>query len=168
MRNTAVPKMAWWKSTRKAKPPGATQLRAIEGAMQMTRTLIGFTALLMLAGCGAEPAADGEQEAPAQVDEASLAADGGPSAGRYRATDEAGAILIEELRPDGTYAFSTEDGEIIEEGTYEQKSQDELCFTASAPGAPEMCYAETLGEDGIWRSVEPETDAVFVIERLED
>ena len=136
--------------------------------MRMTRTLFGITACLLLAGCGAEPQTDSKRDSPTQPPATSMAADGGPSAGLYRATDKAGEILIEELRSDRTYEFRGEDGAIIEEGSYEQKSQTELCFTASAEGASEKCYSESLGEDRVWRSIDPETNAVYVIQRVQE
>lgn len=76
--------------------------------------------------------------------------------------------MIEELRSDGTYVFRDGDSAIIEEGRYEQKSQKKLCFTASAEGAPKKCYSESMGEDRLWRSIDPETNAVFVIERVRE
>ncbi len=133
----------------------------------MSKLLIGPAACLALLACAAEPEADGLPDAPAEAP-AATAADGGPSAGLYHVTDENGAVLIEELRPDGTYAFRDEDGTVIEEGTYEQTSSAELCFTASPEGAPQMCYAEEIGEDGVWRSTDPVTGAVYVIERVAD
>jgi len=122
----------------------------------------------MLGGCAAEPQTDSERDSPAQLPATSMAADGGPTVGLFRATDEAGEILIEELRSDGTYVFLGEDGAIIEEGSYEQKSQEELCFTAGAEGASEKCYSESVDEDGVWRSADPETNAVFIIERMQE
>ncbi|MEL1251577.1 hypothetical protein [Aurantiacibacter gilvus] len=134
--------------------------------MQITKSLFGPAACMALLACAAEPEADSAAEVPAEAP-AVTAADGGPSAGLYHAIDENGAVLIEELRPDGTYAFRDEDGTVIEEGTYEQKSSAELCFTAAAEGAPQMCYAEEVGDDGVWRSTDPVTGGVYVIERIE-
>lgn len=136
--------------------------------MRMTRTLFGIIACLLLAGCGAEPQTDGKQDSPAQVSATSMAADGGPPAGLYRATDKAGEFIIEELRADGTYEFRSGDGAIIGQGSYEQKSRTELCFTSSAEGASEKCYSEAIGEDGVWRSIDPETNEVSVIERMQE
>ncbi|MEM1050654.1 MAG: hypothetical protein AAGI28_01030 [Pseudomonadota bacterium] len=129
---------------------------------------MSFNLILLLASCAPEPTASDGQGLADEPPATSLAADGGPTEGRYRATDEDGLVLIEELRRDGSYSFSDKDGVVIEEGRYTQKSQAELCFTASAEGAAEKCYQEEFGQDGVWRSTDPETNAVAVIERIDN
>lgn len=96
-----------------------------------------------------------------------MAADGAPPAGMYRATGEDGSILIEELREDGTYVFSDEAGAVIEEGVYIQKSPTNICFTADTQDAEENCYADAMGDDGVWRTTDPNTGIVSVIERID-
>ncbi|MEM7703422.1 MAG: hypothetical protein AAF251_15900 [Pseudomonadota bacterium] len=96
-----------------------------------------------------------------------LAADGAPPAGMYRAMGDDGSVLIEDLREDGTYAFSDEEGAVIEEGTYIQKSPNDICFTADAQGAEEICYADAIGDDGVWRTTDPNTGVVSVVERID-
>ena len=129
---------------------------------------IPFAALLALAACAPETTPDEiVSESAPDSDAPVMAADGGTPEGRYRAVDETGAVLIEELRPDGTYTFTDEEGTVLEEGDYVQKSSAELCFTALTEGAVEKCYAEEIGEDGVWRTTDPETGAVAVIERID-
>lgn len=96
-----------------------------------------------------------------------LAADGKPAPGRYRAVDETGFILIEELREDGTYLFTDANGNSIEEGTYVQKTPQLPCLTPKGEGAAEKCYLDEMGEDGVWRTTDPDTGVVAVIERIE-
>ncbi|MEM6584923.1 MAG: hypothetical protein AAF692_04145 [Pseudomonadota bacterium] len=97
----------------------------------------------------------------------SMAADGKPAEGFYRAVDETGFVLIEELREDGTYLFTDADGNFIEEGTYVQKTPQLPCFTPNAREAVEKCYFDEIGADGIWRTTDPDTGVVSVIERIE-
>ena len=120
--------------------------------------------LLALCGCG-EGAADRAADAPSS---ATLAADGKPSAGHYRATDAEGEILFEQLRPDGTYRFANRSGVTLEEGRWEQRSPALLCFTADRETADEICYREEIGPDGVWRSTDPNTGAIVQIERVEE
>ena len=120
----------------------------------------------LIAGCAETPQNAAETSMPDNSSLQLSAADGGPSYGRYRATDAKGEILIEELQPDGSYTFRSADGTVIEEGNFEQKSQSELCFTADTDGAAETCYDEAVGDDGIWRSTD-ESGAVYKIERLD-
>jgi len=96
-----------------------------------------------------------------------MAADGAPPVGLYRAVGEDGSVLIEELREDGTYVFSDENGGVIEEGAYMQKSPTNICFTADTQGAEEICYADAIGDDGVWRTTDPNTGVVSVIERID-
>jgi len=125
-------------------------------------------ACLTLAACGQEPAIESSIDEAVNEATPALAADGGPSVGQYRATDDSGMVLMEELRADGTYTFSGEGGVIIEEGRYDQKTPAQLCFTANADDAVEKCYDEEVGEDGIWRTTDPDTGVIAVVERLED
>lgn len=96
-----------------------------------------------------------------------LAADGLSPEGRYRAVSEAsGVVLIEELRTDGTYTFFDENGQSVEEGTFEQKTPELPCFTPNTDGAVQKCYNDMIGDDGIWRTTDPDTGEVFVLERI--
>ena len=132
------------------------------------RFSIPFTALLPLAACAPDTTPDEfSNESAPEGDAPVMAADGAQPDGRYRTVDEAGAVLIEELRPDGTYIFTDEEGVILEEGDYVQKSSEELCFTALTEGADEKCYKEEIGEEGVWRTTDPVTGEVAVIERID-
>ena len=120
---------------------------------------------LVACNTGAGDSAESEQAAPDAAPV--MAADGALPEGRYRAVSESGVVLIEELRADGTYAFSDEAGAVFEEGTYEQRSPERLCFIASTQGAEEICYAEEIGDDGVWRTTDPNTGEVSVVERID-
>ncbi|MEO0699941.1 MAG: hypothetical protein AAFY81_09550, partial [Pseudomonadota bacterium] len=89
------------------------------------------------------------------------------AAGFYRADDEDGATVIEELRADGTFVFTDPDGILIVEGTYVQNSPELLCFTASAEDAVEDCWNDSIDENGVWRSVNQETGIRSVITRID-
>lgn len=106
-------------------------------------------------------------QAAALEDKMAMAADGAPPAGMYRAVGEDGSVLIEELREDGTYAFSDENGAVIEKGAYIQKSSTNICFTADTQDAKQICYADAMGDDGVWRTTDPNTGLVSVIERID-
>lgn len=124
------------------------------------------TAFIALAACSnstGEPA-DVQTEEPSTGPV--MAADGAPPEGRYRATSETGVVLLEDLRPDGTYIFTDETGEIVEEGRFEQKSPESPCFAPNGEGMAEKCYADAIGEDGIWRTTDPDTGEVWVLERI--
>ena len=137
--------------------------------MRFLRLIVGIAGLTALAACGGEME---EEVGAASVSdiaepEASMAADGKPAEGFYRAVDETGFVLIEELREDGAYLFTDADGNTIEEGTYVQKTPQLPCFTPNGEGAVEKCYIDEMGEDGIWRTTDPDTGVVSVIERIE-
>lgn len=124
--------------------------------------------IVMLAAC--TPATEQAAETPeieVQPSPAPTAADGGPSAGLYRATDASGSVLIEELKPDGTYIFTNEARTVLEQGQWVQKSPAELCFTANTKAAPETCYREEVRPDGIWVSTRAGTQDTATIERIE-
>ncbi|MEP0391649.1 MAG: hypothetical protein ABJ205_04160 [Erythrobacter sp.] len=122
-----------------------------------------FIALTACSNGTGEPAdVQTEEPSPGPV----MAADGAPPEGRYRATSDTGVVLLEDLRPDGTYIFTDEAGEIAEEGRFEQKSPETPCFTPDVEGAKEKCYVDAIGEDSIWRTTDPDTSEVWVLERI--
>lgn len=137
--------------------------------MRFIRSIVGLAGVTALAACGGETAqeVDAEPVSTAVEPEASMAADGKPAEGFYRAVDETGFFLIEELREDGTYLFTDADGNTIEQGTYVQKKPQLPCFTPQGEGAVEKCYLDDMGEDGVWRTTDPDTGVVSVIERIE-
>lgn len=124
------------------------------------KNLIPLIAATSLAACNPAP-----QAAPTAPP---IAADGKPSPGLYRVTDAAGTVLIENLHPDGSYTFMDEAGTILETGQWTQKSPTNLCFTANADNAPEICYNEAVRADGIWYSTKSGTTDTATIERLEN
>ena len=135
--------------------------------------LIPFVAVVALVACtpadedtaGADEAAATEETA---ADAAVMAADGQAPEGNYRIKLAAGTVLMEELKPDGTYVQTTEEGELAETGTWVQKSPEQFCYTADAEyvdedtPAEEQCNSETVGEDGVWTSTNPEGETVTV------
>ena len=135
--------------------------------MGFIKSAVGLAALAALGACGEGGPVD--EAAERIVDDAMpmLAADGNPAPGRYRAiSEDDGTLIYEELKPDGTYRFSDSAAISLEEGRWEQKSPETLCFTANRETANEVCYREEIGEDGVWRSTHPETGAVSRIERI--
>ena len=77
--------------------------------------LIPFVAVVSLVACtpadedtaGADQAASSEETA---ADAAVMAADGQAPEGNYRITLADGTVFMEELKPDGTYVQTTEEG----------------------------------------------------------
>ena len=129
-----------------------------------------WPAALLLGACSAGQGDNAEAVPETPVSSTpvpSAAADGKPAEGFYRAVDGTGFVLIEELREDGTYLFTDADGNSIEEGTYLQKTPQLPCFTPNTDGAVEKCYLDEIGEDGIWRTTDPDSGVVSVIERIE-
>lgn len=131
-----------------------------------------LTATILLVAC-ADGDASGEAVSDAASDYTSasdiaLAVDGKPAVGKYRAVSEdSGSVLLEDLRDDGTYTFTDEGGTVLEEGTYEQLVPERPCFTANTEGSVQKCYQDLIGEDGVWRTIDPDTGEVSVIERID-
>lgn len=96
---------------------------------------------------------------------ATVAADGGPSTGNFKITREDGSVFTEEVRSDGTYTSTSADG-VAETGKWVQKTPNEYCTTEDAAGAVEVCHTETVSEDGVWTSVDPEGET-GTVERIE-
>lgn len=113
-------------------------------------------AIAMIAACS-EPEAPAEDAAaadtttvePAEV----MAADGQSPVGQYKVTTSDGMVYMEDLKADGTYTSTDADGN-VETGTWEQKSPDVYCYTEG--DAEQVCNTETVGEDGVWTSTNPE------------
>ncbi|MFU7527744.1 hypothetical protein [Qipengyuania sp. ASV99] len=122
-------------------------------------------ALATIAAC--TPAAETEAPAePAAVEAvaATTAADGGPSHGMYRVTDSEGKVSMEDVREDGTWS-STDDEGVVTTGTWEQKSPNIYCATADTEGAEQECHDEVVDETGVWTSTDSE-GKVATIERV--
>lgn len=140
------------------------------------KRLILIASLAGLAACAEsdpDATADAADTETAATEEAAVfAADGQPPEGAYKITTADGTVFMEELKPDGTYVQTSEDGEVVETGSWDQKSPEQFCFTADAEyvdedtPAEEQCNTEALGEDGVWTSTGSDGEAVTV-ERVE-
>ncbi|WP_336985919.1 hypothetical protein [Altererythrobacter aquiaggeris] len=108
------------------------------------------------------PVATAEPAAPT----ATTAADGGPSTGTYKITRADGTVIMEEIRADGTWT-GTSEGEEPTTGTWEQKSPELFCSTDDEAGAVQKCYTESIDENGVWTSVDPDGGEVSTVERVE-
>ena len=129
------------------------------------KKIIGVAAIAAIAACSpaeteAEPEAVEEEEAAP----AAMAADGGTPYGNFKVTSEDGSYQTEEVREDGTFTSTDQDGEVTT-GTWVQKP-GQYCTTSDAEGAVERCHTETVDENGVWTSVDPEGEIVTV-ERIE-
>ena len=133
------------------------------------KTALLATVIVCLAACGNEAETETSSDTNTSKTTATetVAADGAPSVGSYRAVDQNGSVLIEELLEDGTYVFADEAGSTIEEGNWTQKSPSELCFLANSDDADEICYLEEISDDGTWISTNSQTGETATIERLE-
>lgn len=128
------------------------------------KRIIGVAAIAVLAACSpAEEAA--ETEEVVEVAEI-MAADGKPSYGTFRVTGPDGAVLNEVVNEDGTFASTDEAGEVTT-GTWVQK-EGEYCTTVDEEGAPERCFSETVNDEGVWLSTDPDDGAVSTVERIEE
>lgn len=129
-----------------------------------------FAALAAVAACSeaetqTEPTEEvAMPEAEALPETQALAADGQPAVGNYKVTTSEGEVIMEELRADGTYV-GTVDGEIVETGTWVQKSPEQYCYTKDEDGATERCNTEEVDADGVWTSRDPEGN-VATVERV--
>ena len=133
------------------------------------KKLMMVAAVAMLAACSQaeeEPAAEVAEAAPEPVEV--MAADGQPAPGKYRVTTSEGEVFNEELSPDGTYVQMDDDGNVVETGTWEQKSPEEYCYTVDEQYRDEgdtgeqQCNSEGIGEDGVWTSTNPEGNTATV------
>lgn len=126
-------------------------------------------ALAAVTACSqSEPAPEPTEEAAAPAPEAEaelLAADGQPATGTYKVTTADGEVVMEEVRADGTYV-ATIDGEVVETGSWVQKSPEQYCYTTDEEGATEQCNAEAIDANGVWTSTDPEGN-VATVERVE-
>jgi hypothetical protein len=145
----------------------AKNRRAIhEEGINMKKILV-IAALVAVSACSkpapAPDAAAGTAPEAAAPAAASLAADGKPADGSYKVTTSDGKILMDEVKPDGTYSTSS-DGKVIETGKWEQKSPSQYCYTKDEEGAAQKCNEEKV-ENGVWSSKDPE-GKVSTVERV--
>lgn len=123
------------------------------------KRILTVAAIATLAACSQsetapEPVAT--EEAAPETPEATTAADGGPSHGMFKVTEEDGTVVMVDVKEDGTYEVKGEDGAVIDTGTWVQKSPAVYCETSSTEGATERCYDESVDENGVYKSVNPE------------
>lgn len=128
------------------------------------KKLLVIAALAAMSACSKPaPAPEAEASAAPEAAAPSLAADGGPAHGTYKVTRADGKVIMDEVKPDGTYS-STQDGKVIDTGKWEQKSPSQYCFTKDEEGAKQECAEEKV-EGGVWTSKGPD-GKVSTIERV--
>lgn len=96
-----------------------------------------------LAACG-DAAEEADDTATAETAEATPEAEPTSSAGTYE-FDMDGTTTVATLNPDGTYA-DTQDGEVIESGTWEDRDDGKTCFDSEGGDDTVVCF--TMGETG--------------------
>jgi hypothetical protein len=94
-----------------------------------------------LAACG-DAAEESDDTTAVEEPAATQAAVEESSAGTYE-FDMDGTPTVAVLKPDGTYT-DTQDGEVIESGTWEDRDDGKTCFDPEGDEAPSVCY--TIGE----------------------
>lgn len=138
--------------------------------------VFGLAAVALLAACSpTDEEADATAADEAAAGDASsaetataLAADGQPAQGNYKITLADGTVFMEELKPDGTYVQTNAAGEVVETGTWVQKTPEEFCYTADADyvdedtPADEQCNTEGIDDAGVWTSTNAEGESVTV------
>jgi len=135
----------------------------------MKRLMI-FAALASVTACSkpnpapSESASEAATEAAAAAPAtANTAADGKPSAGKFKISSHDGKVYMEEDKADGTYV-TTLDGKVVDTGTWEQKDPGTFCFTKGAKDAKQECNAEKV-EGGKWTTTNAKGE-VSTIERV--
>ena len=108
------------------------------------RKIALLAAPLVLAACGSEPAEEEVIQEDVVVEEpapAGVTANGSP-AGTYSSMGDDGNLVVHTLNEDGTYMDASEDGTVLEEGSF-AVVDGQICFTSSAEGAEQACYTES-------------------------
>ena len=111
-----------------------------------------------------EPTADAATEAAVPA-AGPLAADGKSSVGKFRITTGDGAVFNEEVKADGTFVQTSQDGKKSETGRWVQNDPGTYCFTKDEPDAKETCHTEKV-ENGVWTTVSPD-GMTAKVERIE-
>jgi hypothetical protein len=124
------------------------------------KRIIVIAALATVTACSQpapapEATAEASADVPAAATVQTVAADGQPSTGTFKVTTADGKVFMEEVKPDGTYV-QTQDGKVVQTGTWVQKSPSQYCVTKDAEGAKEECNTEQIDAKGVWTSVDPE------------
>ncbi len=130
------------------------------------KRIVLLAAVAALAACS-KPATAPEADASATPEAAAtnIAADGGPSHGKFAVTRSNGDKYTTDVKPDGTYVVTAADGKVIETGKWEQKSPESYCETADKEGAKQKCFAEKV-ENGVYTSTDPENGQVSTVVRV--
>lgn len=131
------------------------------------KKIILVAGIAALAACS-QPDAPTDAEPTEEVAQApeNIAADGLPSAGTYRVTHPDGSVTVSDVREDGTYSATDAEGNVIETGKWEQKSPELYCETPDAEGATQVCYEESIDENGVYISKNPVTGETSTVERV--
>ena len=133
------------------------------------RKIFAIAALAALSACS-QPAdapdaeASAEPIAATEAVTANIAADGKPSAGKYKITRKDGKVYIEDDKADGTYV-TMENGKVVETGKWTQPNPNTFCTTKDAKDAKEECNEEKI-ENGVWTSKNAKGE-VSTVERVE-
>lgn len=133
------------------------------------KKFILVASMAAIAACS-QPETPADTEATDEVVEAApanIAADGGPSVGVYKVTQADGTTFTAEVKEDGTYAVTSDDGTVMDTGKWEQKSPELYCETSDAEGSVQVCYEEMVDENGVYLSKDPNTGMVSTVERVE-
>ena len=127
------------------------------------KRLILVSAFAVVAACSPANEAEPVEEATEAAAEpaAVMAADGQPAPGMYKVTTEEG-VFMEEVKADGTYVSTDAEGTVVETGRWEQRTPEEYCTVADEQYREEgetdemKCNTESIGDDGVWTSVNSE------------
>ncbi|TMM48819.1 hypothetical protein [Qipengyuania marisflavi] len=130
--------------------------------------IVLVAALASLSACGGAATEEESSAAPAEmvVEEAPAmtAADGGPSTGTFEITNAKGEVSTEVLAADGTFTSTNAAGE-SKTGVWEQRSPNEFC-AQDADETEMTCFAEAVGDDGVWTSTDPDDGEVSTVKRV--
>lgn len=112
----------------------------------MKRLILVAALGVALAGCG-DAAEDSDEPAAVETPAATETVAEETAAGTYE-FDMDGKATIAVLNPDGTYT-DTQDGEVIESGTWEDRDDGTTCFDSEGGDDTVVCYTVSeAAEDG--------------------
>lgn len=106
------------------------------------RKLLLCAAPLALAACGSEPAPEPAPAETVSAEPAAPASANGSPTGTYAATAADGTVTLTTLNDDWTYTDTTQDGDVLAEGTW-AVTDGKTCFTPTGEGSETTCYTET-------------------------
>jgi hypothetical protein len=129
------------------------------------KKMLVIAALAAVVACSKPaPAPEAEASAAPEAAPTNIAADGKASFGTFKVTTAKGEVLMDEVKPDGTYV-TTKDGKVVETGKWEQKSPALYCATKDEKDAVQKCNEEKV-ENGVYTSKNPDGE-VSTVERVE-